>query len=200
MVKIALEENSYTLSSYCSGEKFHTVLWTFTRVIMSYLPKDVEPEEAFELVDQAIQELGGWRGDWISLDGIYSTSCARAEFLYVWDRVEYRLGEGPLDVALRRAERMPLLPEGCEDSEEPYARFISTAGWLQDFVGDKNIMLPCELLGALLGVSAMHISRLRAMAVKDGYLREVEKHSALRHRATEFRFSKERFPDLVEGW
>lgn len=195
IVFLAVSENARTADQYGRDVVYNTPLWTFTRVVKSFFP-DLSADEAFDLVEPEIETQGGWRD--LCLDAIYSSSDAYVEFTHVWGRVRYLLGEGPLDVAIRASERTPLVPERCRLPGEPYARFVSLAAWLQWAMGNRPIALPCELVGDVLGVSAMSVSRYREAAVRHGYLTQTAQHSHAQRRASEFRFNLEAFLELKE--
>ncbi len=127
---------------------------------------------------------------------------AQAEFFGAWDKVRYLPGFDPLRNALEHARRKPLQlkPETAARRPDGYAAFVSIAGWLQVGAGDRNILLPFEDLGDMLGVEPMTISRYRRWAKEDGFLKEVKPYEFHGKggggKAAEFRFDVPRFPVL----
>lgn len=80
--------------------------------------------------------------------------------------------------------------------------FINIAARLQLAVGDRNIKLPVEKLGKVLGCSGRTVSNLRKKAIKGGYIKLKKKHrfkpGSTDNRATEFRFDLARVPELTD--
>jgi len=199
IVSFALSEheNDLDIGNSCPYDTYHTPLWTFTRAVRSFYGEDVDPHEIFFKVESVIFRKGGW--------DILNTGLEPAdiyfEFVCNWARVRYKIGETPLGNALEKAQAHPLQPERASRYRAflaRYSRFVSLAGWLQVAMGDRSILLPCEKIGELLGENKKTVSRLRQIAVQDGYLVEVRKHSFAGRRATEFRFDVSRFADLLE--
>jgi hypothetical protein len=91
---------------------------------------------------------------------------ARVEFLSNWDRVRCLPGYAPLDYAIEQAEKRPIEfgGVGLAADTDGYKRFLTIAGWLQVAAGNRNILLPCELVGARLNVTPMTVSRYREWA------------------------------------
>jgi hypothetical protein len=124
---------------------------------------------------------------------------AQAEFLAVWDKVRFLPGDSPLEAAAAAAENTPLdlRQDVMERRSDGYPRFVALAGWLQVIAGNRNIMLPVANVGALLGVQPMTVSRYRAWAVEDRYLREMRPSKFYGEgqggRAAEYRFDTSRF-------
>ena len=200
MIDFALREHEldYWRGDNYPDTTFHTELWTFTRCIKSCFTERDNPHDVFfDLVEPEIERRGGWE----ILDTPLDEEEIYLEFVCNWDSVRYRLGETPLTNALAKAEEMPLQPNRA--SKHPgflqrYSRFIGLAGWLQVTMGDRPILLPVERLAEILSVRPMTISRYREIAVKDGFLRVVREHAAVKGRATEFRFDVSRFNVLKD--
>jgi hypothetical protein len=106
-------------------------------------------------------------------------------------RVRIAKGGGPLDYAIGMADQYPITdPEDLR--LERYNRFLSIAGWLQVEQGSKPVYLPVEKLAKLMNVTPRAVSTWRAIAQRQGLLKEVPAYE--RHKkATEFRFAVERF-------
>lgn len=112
-------------------------------------------------------------------------------FVRFFDEVKFGADEGPLEWALRRADRFPLR----KTKRRLYDRFVSLAGWLQRGLGDEDIFLPQENLAKILGLAGSTISSMTHSAMKDGYLKLIE--PAIPHRKAElYRFDIEKFPAL----
>ena len=177
-------------------ERFHTQLWTFTRVLKSHFCEGAEPDDVFwEIVVPEIERRGGWE----ILDTCLDAEEIYLEFVCNWDAVRYRIGQTPLSNASMMAEEHPLEPRRASkrpDFLKRYARFVSIAGWLQVSMGNNPILLPVSKLADLLGVRPMTITRYRQTAIRDGYLKVVSEHVYSKGRATEFLFDVSRFNPL----
>jgi hypothetical protein len=179
---------------------------------------DSQPSKAFKAVEKELTRWtreyrkDGHKPKWGNTGDVWhdwfyhERTDAIAEFSDLWMKIRYRPGHDPLEQAVDESRKLRLLPtkEVAEkramviDQESPrdYTFFLSVAGHLQVAMGDQRIMLPCESLGKLLGVSKMTVSRYARMAIEDGYL-VVEKPHQFRSKggskATEYRFK-------VDGW
>ena len=81
-----------------------------------------------------------------------------------------------------------------------YDRFVSLAGWLQHTAGDRPIALPCRVVAALMGTDKHQVSAWRGLAVREGFLRELEKaryEPGGKGKATTFRFADLAFLDAL---
>lgn len=128
---------------------------------------------------------------------------ARAEFIDVWEKIRCALGTDPLEHAADRArgKRLALPAEmrqrrPIDDdlmSETDYRFFLSLAWHLQHLMGEKNILLPCEKVGAVMGVSKMTISRYCRYAFKDKLLHPMQRGTrGGPGRADQWRFAVDR--------
>lgn len=154
-------------------------IWEFARYCKSY-PRFalLTGEQVFELID--------W--DMTEFDEVEAES-----FITCFDKVLFAAGEGPIHLALRTADENPLR----KTKRRLYDRFVSMAGWLQYYVGDKEIYLPQQLLAESMNLPQSTISNMTNSALKDGYLTLVKK--AIPHRrAALYRFDVAKFPILGE--
>ena len=173
---------------------FHTPMWAFARYVRSSLPEGVEPNEVFRaLVEPEIARRGGWES---VLCTDLDSEDLQCDFVYSWERMRYRIGEGPLAVAFGQAQEDPLdLPESDTWRDlETYRLFVTLAFRLQLIKGDEPIFLPRRRIGELLGRSHTQIMRYCAQAVDQGYLELANPHSLVGRKAAEYWFDAWRFP------
>lgn len=198
----AVEEYRRRLQAPRRG--WESPLWGFLRLAKGHQDLfGAEPERAFRMMTQAmrdwLQQTGRAESDpWDTYLGVPRDD-AQVETLDAWAKIRNVAGLSPLEQALALATEQPLeLPwEYRQGRPDCYARFLSLAGWLQVSHGAQPILLPVEALGKVLGLQKMNVSRLRTLAVKDGFLREVKGHDRVRRRATEFVFDVSRIPLLA---
>lgn len=180
-------------------------LWSFLRLVKGHPDLiNAEPERAFRMMNEVMR---GWlqqasrpeSDPWAAYLGV-SRDDAQVETLDAWAKIRNVAGLSPLERALALATEQPLeLPwEYRQGRPDCYARFLAVAGWLQVSHGAQPILLPVEAIGKLLGLQKMNVSRLRALAVKDGFLREAKGHDRVRRQATEFVFDVSRVPVLAD--
>jgi hypothetical protein len=159
---------------------------------------DRSADDAFDYVTAAAEMKTG-SDPWGVLFGLDDGEVA-LEFLTIWDKIRFRPGWTPLENAASLAEAHPLCPERCEGGkQELYRRFISIAGWLQFTMGDRNIFLPIDKTSQILMCDRSWVSKLRQLAMTDGFLVEMEGHLFVpggKGKATEFRFDLSRFSVL----
>jgi hypothetical protein len=145
----------------------------------------------------------GWRGKtcdqwWIAYIGIGEED-AQVEFLHWWDKIRCLPNGSSLEYALYLADLRPIMLQDdiVTKRSQKYPRFVNMCAHLQKGAGrQKNIFLPIEAIGELLGVTPMSVSRYREWAIKDDYLKLVT--TAKRNpkgpgRAAEYRFNLWRF-------
>jgi len=108
-------------------------------------------------------------------------------FVDAWFKVRYPEGQGPLEVAFRKAEANPVQMEHRFRNKD-YGRFISMCYYLQADRGGDPILLPVERVGALFGKDKMHGSRLVRIARRAGKLRLGSEYHRGAHRARMFYF------------
>jgi hypothetical protein len=103
----------------------------------------------------------------------------------VWPAVRYGIGEGPLELAFKRAQKDGTPVTGA--TTDGYRRFVNLCRCLQELVGGEPIFLPGRRIGALWGVSRTMVHNWITLAVTDGHLVLVDgTHGP--HRARRFRF------------
>lgn len=122
---------------------------------------------------------------------------ARLDFMVSWNAVRHVPFRDVLANALHLADKRPLAP--AYERGRLYKRFMSLAGWLQVLLAGNSILLPTRKLAELLGCDQRTVSRLRKLAVEDGFLTPIREHCYRpggKSEATEFRFATERFPEL----
>lgn len=147
------------------------------------LPSGCDPWEYFFPEDQHGEAVSG--------------EDARLDFMSSWVSVRHIPFRDVLQKALRFAETRPLQP--ARRRVQLYERFISLAGWLQWLRNERGIYLPTRTIAELLSCDQRTVSRLRRLAIQDGLLRVVRKHtfrSAGKSEATEFQFAVEQFQEL----
>ncbi|HZY60885.1 MAG TPA: hypothetical protein VFE38_00055 [Edaphobacter sp.] len=127
------------------------------------------------------------------------SEAARLDFMASWISVRHVPFHNVVESASRLAEEMPLKPH--HERGSLYQRFISLAGWLQRLMGDKAIYLPTRRIGEVLSCDQRTVSRLRKLAISDGYLMVLKPHHYSgrgRNDATAFQFALERFPEMED--
>jgi hypothetical protein len=168
-------------------------IFEFTRYARSH-PEIAElvAEEALARVKASMENF---QWGWTLLEPSADADESEIEFTYHWDRIRFPIGALPLERATSAAIANPFKLRN--ERNDKYVRFISLAGHLQMLLGDRNILLPCRLLAAPLQCSHETVKRMRDLAKKDGFLREVKRSvyhgSPGTGRATEFRFALDRF-------
>ena len=164
-------------------------------------PKSLFHDSGVELVKIAKRRRVDHRDPWASF---FDKSRDEAEVEFISTLPKIRLPRGksdPVEIAIERSATMTLGLRKQDEETRPtmYRKFISVAGWLQVTAGDKNIVLPCDLLGQRFNVSAMTISRMRTWAVEDGYIKLVKAHRYAAKSAAEYRFNVRWYRCLMEA-
>jgi hypothetical protein len=120
----------------------------------------------------------------------------RTDFISSWDHVRMPGDADVIQRAFQCCEKLMLKPDRCYSTK--YAKFVSTAGHLQQSRKNKCIALPLKRLGALLECDWSTVGKYRKFAEKEGLLRLVANHKYVERKATEFEFDLERF-DWITG-
>jgi hypothetical protein len=181
------------------NDQWNSELFHFVRCLKGH-PQvaDRSADDAFGYVSAAAEMKNG-SDPWEALFGMNDSEVA-LEFLTVWNKIRFRPGWTPFENAASLAEAHPLYPEKCEGGKlELYRRFISIAGWLQFTMGDRNIFLPIDKTSHILMCDRSWISKLRQLAVADGFLIKVKGHVYVpggKGKATEFRFELSLFSEF----
>jgi hypothetical protein len=165
--------------------KFRTPMFTFTRAVRLELPLANE-EEAVAIVEGALRSWDDgiedpWR-HWFP-----ASADPLTEFRQTWRKIR----TNTLELALRRAEALPLKPR-IHESHPNWVKFLSIAFHLQIERGVAPIFLPCGAIGDLLNVDRKVVWRYRRFACQLGLLL-LTLHSTARDQADEFRFGVELF-------
>lgn len=116
----------------------------------------------------------------------------REDFQACWDKMLFLPGWGLLEYALAIADQHPLAVQPHERRSSSYERFISYAGWLQVYHGNKPILLPCRKTAELMFGSdskRTRISRYVNWAIDDEYLKRVFVGSLKSLQADAYRFN-----------
>lgn len=189
----------HNLILFEQAEGWCGLIWHFTR-IMKLHPDvaDLDADDAFKRICHASEPFGGLE----YVLELASDDLTEIQFVTSWDKIRFRPGLSPLQNAAAEADAQPLCPKRCEGGRNAlYGRFVSIAGWLQVLMGNRNILLPIDLLAETLGCDRSRVSQLRQLACRDGFLQEVAAHEYRpggKGRATEFRFDLTRFGILME--
>jgi hypothetical protein len=195
--------------AFGSSEHWHTPMFHFVRYLK--LHPDFAKLSAAEACRTMSEIMSRWRVKQPTGPDLWAfwfqvaRDDAHAEIFSAWDTVRYLPGCDPLQQAVERAKRMPLLPAPEHQAKRPakYADFLSVAGWLQVTMGNRPIMLPVEKLDKILGVEPMTISRYRKWAIEDKYVKEVRPYEfhgkGKGGKATEFYFDVSRWKCLMEA-
>ncbi len=179
-------------------------LFAFARFCKAHpLIGDVPENEAMTTIEWIMREWDDFPVDHDPWEHFFPKAgdgqAARVDFMVSWTRVRHVPFRDTLAAALEMAMERPLVPPRNRGALYPV--FISLAGWLQKLTAGDTIFLPTRTIGPLLGCDPRTISGLRRLAVQDGLLRIVKKHSfrnSGKRRATEFRFPVERFEVLKD--
>jgi hypothetical protein len=171
--------------TYCTPE-FH-----FARFIKGH-PQliNLEADEAFRIVDSLFRlrlRLGeSVEERWSeAFFGYSDADDSAAEFMAIWQKVKVPVGVDRLREAFRRARQRGPIP-GL-DGSEAYRLFLSAVRELRGLVEpDEVIFMPVHNVSAILGCSAMSISRFRDAAVASGYIRLLRPHDRAQGLSTEF--------------
>lgn len=157
--------------------------------------KEMDPREAADLVAECLTRLG-W--DFTYYDGIESNAVGREEFQAQWVICLYGLGEGPLDLAMKRARVEPIFFK-TECTFDFYQRFLNLCYRLQEINGEEPIALPVHRVGEELRVTGATVSAYikQATSERECYLVQVGNHKYNREgagKARTFRFYPNRSP------
>jgi hypothetical protein len=181
-------ENAESYEQAQRSGKYCSRMFTFTRGVRLKLALASE-EEAIKAIDHALRSWDEsiqdpWR-HWFPASPDPVT-----EFRETWRK----LRTNTLQIALRRAEALPLKPR-IHNSNRSYVRFLSIAFHLQIERGTDPILLPCDRIGRLLAAAPVDrkvVWRYRVFACELGLL-VLTKKSTGRNEADEFRFLVEFF-------
>jgi len=172
---------------------YHTPVFDFVRAAKCH--PELNPLTAERALARVEEWLRQQRKNWTEVSStVNSNDEAQAEFLVVWDKIRVLPGQSSLAWAIEQAGRQRLIPPNGRPAG--YCLFISVAGWLQQWQGNKPILLPVHKLAAVLNCKPMTVSRYRELAIKDGLLEKISDHSYKHKQATEFRFAVGRYPQL----
>jgi hypothetical protein len=145
-----------------------TPLWEFCRYLRTYDPlSKCNTADSLRKVQACMLAVG------LAWDDVASFTeddlPPVEEFCRVWDELKLPAGMTPPDLAAKQARQSPLiLADGFRGPGQ--TEFLSFAYHLQMFMGDRDIYLPCRLVGRFLRVSHQTAwARIRA-GERDGYL------------------------------
>jgi len=204
LLEHAWDESDLTGGDF--GDRFRTPLFDFVRNAMTW-PKmrDLECTEALQWVQ-------GWLGTrgrrWQDFSGLEEHSKEDADILFLrtWAEVKFPAGEDPLSLAYKLSLQKPVTLLKEHRISVRYVGFVGLLFHLHRFneehptlkrANEGCIVLPCNKLDKILGVSHETIASYRKFAVDHGFLVQAKRHTFSRQRgkseATEFRFLPERF-------
>jgi hypothetical protein len=180
--------------NYKGQDGFRTPLWEFVRTLKAMKTlAELTSGDALKSVENSMAAQGLTWG--LCANFSKDDLAPEEEFCHLWDSIKFPIGEGPLSVAIRQADALPV-HLAHDFRGDAYTRFVSVAYHLQLLVGDRPILLPCRPLADLLGTSAQTISMRRGFAEKDKFLVRHKEHKfrpGAGSKATEFRFDVSRF-------
>jgi len=171
------------------GRPFRSPLFVFVRLAKAYPSLgELEALAAAEVIEQY---LIAWDADgngdpWQAY--FPQSDDPRCEFIDTWDKVKRPHAE--VDRAVLAAKHLPLKLKRAHSAK--YCEFVSIAGHLQRKINGP-ILLPCRKFSEILGCEPMSVSRYRALAIKDGFLRLERRGQKVRREADEFHFTVEKF-------
>jgi hypothetical protein len=153
--------------------KWRHVMFDTVRVLKSDLEtKNMNEQEAATVAEECLAQCG-W--DFTRYDGIEDNDHGREEFMAQWTACLYGCDEGPLDLALKRANAKPLSFESdCLFAF--YQAFVNLCYQLSRINGEDPIALPVHEVGKRLQVSGATIGVYIKRATQEGYLVQVGKH------------------------
>lgn len=158
---------------------------------------DMNECEAAILTGECLSQAGM---DFTIYEGIEDQDQGREEFKAQWLVCLYGEGEGPLDLALKRArERPTAFQTAC--TCELYVPFLNLCDQLQRINAENPIALPVHKVGKKLGVSGATVGAYIKQAVQERYLVPVGKHFYNANgggKARTFQFYVNRNPTVTE--
>ena len=188
------------------GNRFRTTLFDFVRNAMAW------PKMRDLTAKQALRWIHSWHRmrvlGWRDFSGLERKGKEDGDILFLrtWVEVKFPAGEDPLTLAHKRAIDAPVTLLKEHRVTHQYGTFVGLALHLQRFNHEHPtlqrakqgcIVLPCNKLDKVMGVSHQTISSYRKFAVDHGFLVREKQHTFSRQRgkseATEFRFVLERF-------
>ncbi len=189
------------------GNRFRTTLFDFVRNAMAWPKMRDLTAQGCSSVDPLMATNAWSAGGKTSADSnAKSKEDGDMLFLRTWVEVKFPAGEDPLTLAHKRAIDAPVTLLKEHRLTHQYGTFVGLALHLQRFNNEHPtlqrakqgcIVLPCNKLDKVMGVSHETISSYRKFAVDHGFLVQEKQHTFSRQRgkseATEFRFVLERF-------
>lgn len=200
-VRAAVEANKHTFRRLQGTERWRSPAFEFTRRVR-WLPelRNLTGLGAGEILHAALGVLFEQDKEeflWEHLIGHSDTDGNAVDpytdFLVCWDKLRGP-GVGVLDLALAEVKANPdaesfLAGRLSGMQLAAFRTFLALCNRLQERAEEGVIAPAVEPVARLLGVDAQQVSRWRLLAVKYGYLEQVEQ--ARRGRAAEFRFHPE---------
>jgi hypothetical protein len=108
------------------------------------------------------------------------------DFVNAWKRVQYALGESPMDQLLERVQHMPPPPEAANYDTPAMKLLVALCAELQRQHGQEPFYLDVRTAGRLIGLDHNAAHRRMKMLKSEGLLLEVE--TGRQHRATRWRW------------
>lgn len=148
-------------------------------------------------MDECLKRNGS---DFTVYEGISTNAQGREEFMAQWKLCPHGDGEGPLDLALKRAKASPHAFE-TECAFGFYVQFLNLCDQLQGINRADPIALPVHEVGRRLGVTGATVSEYIKQALEERYLVQVGNHCFNRNgagKARTFHFCANRNPIATE--
>lgn len=153
------------------GDTWHWP-WVLARRLRTVPGIERETDPMSPAIQSAVLQAHQVFGDITLKTDFAEPGCLVAAVIAIWSKVLYAAGEGPLEIAVRRAAAMPIIPQ--PSIGRTYARLLSVAYHLQEVQGTAPILLPVHRLEAVLGVSARQVCNLINAALRLGHLEMVD--------------------------
>jgi hypothetical protein len=110
------------------------------------------------------------------------------DFLRAWPRVKFPLGSEPVRQVFEAAKRTGTPKVAMQYEQEPLRLLVALCRELQRVAGTGPFFLACRTAGSLLGVDHTTAWRWMFLLQEDGVLKEAEKGSQAKHRASRYRY------------
>lgn len=146
--------------------------WVLARRLRTAPGIERDTDPMLPAIQSAVHQAHEVLGDLVHETDFVEPGCLVAAVIAVWPKIVYADGEGPLELAIRRAAAMPVIPQPSIGTT--YARLMAIAFHLQDAQGVHPILLPVHRIGAILRVSGAQVARLIQVAIRLGHLTVVD--------------------------
>lgn len=130
-----------------------------------------------------------WHGRALPIIGTKAFDATWADFCHAWPRVEYPLGQSPLETIMERLECKAPPPEAAMFETPGIKRLVALCAELQRQAGNMPFYLDCRSAGKCIGEDHNTASRWLGLLVAERLLVRVEQGKP--GRATRWRWSSD---------